>query len=95
MIRRTHPFTGRVAALAATVLAVVLFTAGQASAMRPDPADPGVGYKGPSRASMLVVTNNSLSVLEWVFFAAAVIGGLVLGAVLMNLSQRHRVQLAH
>lgn len=92
----TQPFTRRVAALAAIAMAVVLFTAGQASAMRlpPNPADPGAGYKRAGGASTLLVTNNSLSVLEWVLFAACVLGGLVVGATLMNLSQRHRAHLA-
>jgi hypothetical protein len=96
MNRKSHPFT-RLTALATIALALVLVTAGQAAAMRPDPApaDPGVGYKGPSRASVLVVTNSSVSVLQWVLFAVAVIGGLLVGAALMHLSQRHRAQLAH
>jgi hypothetical protein len=96
MNRTSHPFT-RLAALATVALMIVLVTAGQASAMRPDPApaDPGVGSQAPARASVLVVTDSSISVLQWVLFAAAVIGGLLLGAALMHLSQRHRAQLAH
>jgi uncharacterized protein YdeI (BOF family) len=96
MNRKIRPFT-RLTSLATIALTLVLVTAGHAAAMRPDPAptDPAGGYKGPSGASELVVTNSSVSALQWVLFAVALIGALLVGAALMRLSQRHRVLLAH
>jgi hypothetical protein len=96
MNRTTRPFT-RLTALATIVVALLLVTAGQASAMRPDPApaDPGVVYDGPSRASALLVTDSSVSVLQWVLFAAAVTCALVIGAGMTHLAHRKRAQLAH
>lgn len=96
MNRTTHPFT-RLTALATIALTLVLVTAGQAAATRPDPApsDSEGLYKGLSGASELVVMNSSVSALQWGLFAVAVIGGLLVGAALMHLAQRHRAQLAH
>lgn len=96
MNRTTHPLT-RLAALATIVMALVIVTAGQAAAMRPDPApaDPGGVYHGPSRASVQLVTDNSVSALQWVLFVAAVTGALLIGAGLMHLAHRQRAQLAH
>jgi hypothetical protein len=97
MNRTTHPFT-RLAALVTTVATLVLVTAGQASAMRPpDPApgDPGRGYDGPSRTSVQLVTDSSISVLQWVLFVAAVTAALLVGAGLMHLAHRQRAQVAH
>ena len=96
MNRTPHPFT-RLAALATIALALVLVTAGQAVAMRPEPGpiDPEGPYQGAARESVNLVTNSSVSVLQWVLFAAAVIGALLIGAALTHLAQRHRAQLAH
>lgn len=95
MNRMSHPFT-RLAALATIVLTVLLLTAGRAAAMRPDPAPSGSDglYEGFSRTSELVVTNSSVSSLQWVLFAAAVIAGLLVGAASMHLAQQRRTQLA-
>jgi ABC-type cobalamin transport system permease subunit len=96
MNRTIHPVT-RLATLATIVMALVLVTAGRAAAMRPDPApaDPGGAYDGPSRASVVLVPDNSVSILQWVLFVAAVTGALLIGAGLMHLAQRRRTQLAH
>jgi ABC-type cobalamin transport system permease subunit len=95
MNHTTRPFT-RLAALATIVVALVLVTAGQAAAMRPDPApaDPGSVYDGPSRASVLLVTDSSVSVLQWVLFVAAVVGALLVGAGLTHVAHRRRAQVA-
>ena len=47
---------------------------------------------GPSQIQP--VTDNSVSVQQWVLFTAAVLGALAIGAVLMHLTQRRRAQLA-
>lgn len=96
MNRTTRPFT-RLAALATIVVGLVLVTAGQAMALRPDPspADPGGLSDGPTRASVLLVTDSSISALQWSLFVAAVIGALLLGAALTHLAQRRRRQPVH
>lgn len=96
MNRTTHPFT-RLAALATAVMVMVLVTAGQAAAMRPDPApgDQGGVHHAPSRGSVDLGTTNSISVLQWVLFVAAVAGALLIGAGLAHLAHRQRAQLAH
>jgi hypothetical protein len=95
MNRTTRLFT-LVAALPTTVMALVLLTAGQAVAIRPKPGPHGGEgiHEGPSDPSALLV-EGSVSALQWVLFAAAVIAALLVGAALMHLAQRHRVQLAH
>lgn len=96
MNRTTHPFI-RLAVLATTVLGLVLVTAGHAAAInpRPDPGGPGGVYEGPGTSSVQPVTDSSVGALQWVLFAAAVLGALAIGAALLHLVQRHRRQLAH
>lgn len=82
--------------LAATILGLVLVTAGQAAAMRPEPGPTGpVGAGQTSGApSALPVTDSSISALQWVLFVAVVLGALLVGAALTHLAQRRRIQLA-
>jgi hypothetical protein len=91
-----HPLT-RLAVLATTVLGLVLVTAGQAAAMNPppDPGGPGGGYEGSSTVPIQWVSDSSVSGLQWVLFAAAVLGAFAVGAAVMHLAQHHRRQLAH
>lgn len=91
-----HPFT-RLAVLATTVVSLVLVTTGQSAAMNPppDPSGPGGGYDGSSTVPIQSVSDSSLSGLQWVLFAVAVLGAFAIGAALMHLAQRHRRQLAH
>lgn len=86
----------RLSGLVATILGMVFFTASQAAAMRPDPqpSGPGTVPEGSGTQSVLRVTENSISVLQWVLFAVAVIAALLIGAALAHLAQRRRIQLA-
>jgi ABC-type cobalamin transport system permease subunit len=86
----------RLAGLAATILGLVLVTSGHAAAMQPEPgpAGPDSVGQGSGTPSALGVTDSSISVLQWVLFAAVVIGALMIGAALTHLAQRRRVQLA-
>src|SRR3954454_4516911 len=96
MNRTLFPFRN-LAPLVTTVVAMVLLTATQAAAMQP-PRDPGERtgtYVAPTNASAHHVTQSQVSALSWVMFAAAVLAALVIGAALMHLAQRRRVQLAH
>src|SRR5262245_33444196 len=94
MNRPPRPFA-RLALLATTVLGILLVTAGQAAAMYPpDPGGGGRVYEAPSPAQIQPVTDNSVSVQQWVLFTAAVLGALAIGAALMHLTQRRRAQLA-
>jgi hypothetical protein len=83
-------------ALAATILGLVLVTAGQASAVRPEPepAHIGAGRALPA-PSVTSATDSPLSLLQWVLFVAVVIGALLVGAALTHLIARRRMQPAH
>jgi hypothetical protein len=91
MNRTTHSFT-RLAALATTALALLLVTAGQAAALRLAPGNGGTGsvHEGPTPAPAQPIMDASVSALQWTLFAVVVLCALVIGAVLMNLAQRHR-----
>lgn len=96
-MNRTTRYLTRLTGLAATILGLVLVTAAQASAMRPDPGPggPASRYQGSDTPSVLRVTDSSVSAQQWVLIAAAVIGALLIGAALMRLAQRHHAQPAH
>lgn len=96
-MNRTTRHLTRIVGLAVTMLALVVVTAGQASAMRPEPvpADPDSGYRGAGTQSVLRVTDSSVSALQWVLLAAVVVAALAIGAALMHLAQRRRTQFAH
>jgi hypothetical protein len=101
MNRTIHLFT-HVATLATIVLGLMLVTAGQAAAQYPHPdaggsrgGGGGVTYEGTIPAPMQSVTETSVGTLQWVLFAAAVLGAVAIGAALMHLAQRRRAQLAH
>jgi hypothetical protein len=87
----------RLSELVAAIVGMVFFTASQAAAMRPDPGPTGSNSvpEGSGTQSVLRVTENSVSVLQWVLFAVAVIAALLIGAALTHLAQRRRMQLAH
>jgi len=87
----------RLTGLVATIVGTVFFTASQAAAMRPDPGPAGSNSasEGSGTRSVLRVTENSVSVLQWVLFAVAVIAALLIGAALTHVAQRRRIQLAH
>lgn len=95
MNRKSRHLT-RLSGLVATILGMVFFTASQAAAMRPDPqpSGPSTVSDGSSTQSVLRVTENSISVLQWVLFAVAVIAALLVGAALAHLAQQRRIQLA-
>ncbi len=86
----------RLTGLIATIVGMVIFTAGQAAAQRPDPGGAGTnGVPGGSDTqSVLLVTDSSVSVLQWVLSAVVVIAALIIGAALMHLAQRRHIQLA-
>ena len=86
----------RLSGLVATIVGMVFFTAAQATAMRPDPQPDGpVGVPaGSGTPSVLPGTESSISSLEWVLFAVAVIAALLVGAALTHLAERRRFQLA-
>jgi len=96
MFRNNRSFA-RLAALATIALAVVLATAGQAAAMRPEPGPTGPGsvYTAATHPSAVLVTHNSLSVLQWMLFAAALVVALVAGVVLARIAQRRSLQPTH
>lgn len=98
MNHTTHPLA-RLAALATTVLGLVLVSAGHAAArnLPGDPSGPGGTYDGPGTASVQppTLTDGSMSALQWVLFAAAVLAALVIGAALTHIAERHRVAIAH
>jgi hypothetical protein len=87
----------RLSGLVATIVGMVFFTASQAAAVRPDPGPTGSNgvSEGSGTHSVLRVTENSISVLQWVLFAVVVIAALLIGAALTHLAQRRRIQLAH
>jgi hypothetical protein len=87
----------RLSGLVATIIGMIFFTASQAAAMRPDPGPAGSNSvsESPGTQSVLRVTENSVSVLQWVLFAVVVIAALLIGAALTHLAQRRRTQLAH
>lgn len=87
----------RLSRLVAAIVGMVFFTASQATAMRPDPepVGPTSASGGSGTQSVLRVTENSVSVLQWVLFAVVVIAALLIGAALTHLAQRRRIQLAH
>jgi hypothetical protein len=87
----------RLSGIVATIVGMVLFTASQAAAMRPDPGTPGSTCvsEGSGTQSVLRVSENAVSVLQWVLFAVVVIAALLIGAALTHLSQRRRIRLAH
>jgi ABC-type cobalamin transport system permease subunit len=96
MNRSIFPFRN-LAPLVITVLGMVLVTAAQAVASQPPP---GRGertgtYHGPSTASVHHVTQSPVSSPSWLLFAAAVVTAVVLGAALMHLARRRRIQLVH
>jgi ABC-type cobalamin transport system permease subunit len=84
------------APLVIAVLGMVLGTAAQAAARQPAPGrgEPTGTYPGPSTASVHHVTQSPVSAPSWLLLAAAVLAAVVLGAALMHLAQRRRVQLA-
>jgi hypothetical protein len=93
MNRRSHLFI-RLAAVATTVVSLVLVTVGRATALRP-PADtgsaPGSGYE------MLIpppvqpnVTDNSDRTVQWALLAAAVLGALAIVAIVTEVLRRRR-----
>lgn len=94
MNRTTHMFT-RLSALAATVLALLLVSIGRAAAQRVAPPG-GSGATGSEHTGTTTpvptqpIMDASVSALQWTLFAVVVLSALVLGAVLMNLLQRHR-----
>jgi hypothetical protein len=96
MFRKTRPVT-RIAVLASTVLGLLFVTAGQAAAIypRPEPSGTGHVYDGADPAQVQTVTDNSVSAMQWVLFAAVVLAALAIGGALMHLAQRRRVQPAH
>jgi hypothetical protein len=99
MNRTSHAFT-RLAVLATTVLVLVLATAGLATArtcvdpseasLVPCPTRFGRGYDGPSTTSVQQVTSNSDRTLQWVLFAAAIVGALAIVAVAADVLGRRR-----
>jgi hypothetical protein len=96
-MNRTKLLFTRLAAVATVVLGLALVAAGQASAMPPPPDPGGSGGvpQGPSPAPVQQITDNSISALQWVLVAAALVSALAIGAALMRQVQRHRRQLAH
>lgn len=96
-MNRTTRHLTRLTGLAFAMVALVLATAGQASAMRPEPtpAGPDSGPHGLVTSSVLRVTDSSVSALQWALFAAAVVAAFAIGAALMHLAQRRHVQFAH
>jgi hypothetical protein len=89
----------RVAAVATTVLGLILVTAGTAAAMYPPPPDP-VGQPAanqpPTLTRVQTVVDGSPSTLQLVVFVATIVAALAAGAALMHLLERraHRGQLA-
>lgn len=96
MNRTSRQFT-RLAVFAATILGLVLATAAQSSAMRPDPGPtgPDSGIQAAGASPVIHITESSVSAVLWVLFAVAVIGALLLGAAMMQVVQRRRARLAH
>ena len=94
---RNHRSFARLAALATVALAVVLATAGQAAAMRPEPGPTGPGSvsTAATHPSAVLVTHNSLSLLQWMLFAATLVVALVVGAALARVAQRRSLQPTH
>ena len=86
----------RLSGLVASIVGMVFFTASQAAAMRPDPepSGPTTVPGGSGTPSVLRVTENSISVVQWVLFTVAVVAALLIGAALTHLAQRRRIQLA-
>jgi hypothetical protein len=90
MIRTTRRFT-RLAVIVGTALGLLLASAGQATAQRlADPDGGGGVHERPTPVPPPPVVDASLSVLQWTLLAVAVVGALVLGAVLMSLALRQR-----
>lgn len=91
MNRTTHHVT-RLAALATTVLGLLVVTTGRALAQNPVPGPGGTGspHDAPVPAPAQPIVEASISVLQWTLFATAVVAALVIGAALMNLAQRRR-----
>jgi hypothetical protein len=89
----------RLSGLTATIVGMVFLTvsASQAAAMRPDPGPGGSNSvsEGSGTQSVLRVTENSVSVLQWVLFVVVVIAAFLIGAALTHLAQRRRIHLAH
>ena len=79
------------------VVGLVLVTGAQATARQPPPGrgEPTGTYHAPSTASVHHVAQSPVSSPSWLLFAVAVLAAVVLGAALMHLAQRRRVQLAH
>ena len=92
MNRTTHTFT-RLAVLATTALALLLVSVGRAAAQRVTPpggtGGTGSEHAGPTPVPTQPIMDASVSALQWTLFAVVVLSALVLGAVLMNLAQRH------
>lgn len=93
-----HSLATRVAAVATTVLGLILVTAGKAAAMYP-PSDP-VGRPAPKHTAAVTpvqtVVYGSNGPLLWVVFVATAVVALAVGAALMHLVEHraHRGQLA-
>jgi len=87
----------RLTVLATIALALVLATAGQAAAMRPEPGPTGPGSvsTAATHPSAVLVTHNSLSLLQWMLFAATLVVALVVGAALARIAQRRSLQPTH
>jgi hypothetical protein len=96
-MNRARRHLTQLTALAATILGLVLITAGQASAKRPEPELTGpVGAgQAPAAPSTLPATDSSISLLQWVLFVAVVLGALLVGVALTHLVARRRIQPAH
>jgi len=93
-MKHINGLLARLVGLATSIVGLVVFTASRAAAMQPDPGPGNAGtvHDGSGTPSVLRVSDNSVSVLQWVLFVAVVIGALVLGAALTHLAQRRRLQ---
>jgi tetratricopeptide (TPR) repeat protein len=92
MNRTSHLFI-RLAGLAAAVLSLTVVAAGPAAAQHPwrqTGGAPGSGYEAPIPAPAQSVTDNSDRTLQWVLFAAAVVAGLAVVAIVADVFGRRR-----
>ena len=87
----------RLFGLVTTILGTLVFTASRAAAVLPGPAPaaPKGGPEGSGTQPVLRISENSVSVLQWVIFTLVVVAALLIGAALTNLAQRRRTQMAH
>lgn len=98
MNRRSHLFS-RLAVVGASVVGLLLITAGQATArvcVYPQARSPrlcpgsGDGYDASRTTPVQQVTSNSDRTLQWVLFAAAVLSALAIVAVVADVLVRRR-----